>query len=327
MQRQKLSRTGRFRLGVPVVLVATAAVLVLQFTREPRPLAADPPSPPAESRIYDPDPAHLWNRLHAALFIRTAKDGKAYGDDELDPLLWLKSKFLLAGEHHKRVVSLLDEFIAKDGQKLIKDPLRRAIFQRDLWSIFDWLANPTVVYGYRHDDSSPDSRALQIRLAKIIRRLSLTSDEVQQLPDNYAAVVQGKAFAAAHNPDKPEQAFLPPDLFDPEGPWVLLGEHMRPAAPVHERFVQGRSAFFVFLNLSAGRKATLEYLNNLGAFPNALMPQPADRNFAFMAKRLPLLNPDLPQFPVGTQVALARELLTIDDKGKLRPTRIIESLQ
>src|SRR5262249_19556141 len=34
-----------------------------------------------------------------------------------------------------------------------------------------------------------------------------------------------------------------------------------------------------------------------------------------------------PQFPVGTQVALLRELLAIDDRGKVKPTRFIESVQ
>jgi hypothetical protein len=326
MKMQTLKRAGRFCLPSALLLLGGAATLV--FVNNDRgQLAAQPPPAAAESRTYDPDPAHLWNRLHAALFIRTAKDGRPYGDDELDPLLWPHSKYLLAGERHKQVVALLDEFIANDGHKLIKDPLRRTIFQRDLWSVFDWLANPTAPYGYRHDDTTPEARALQVRMATIIRRLALTNDEIQQLPDNYAAAVRAKAFAAIHNPQKPEQAFLPSDLFDPEGPWVLLGEHMRPAAPMHVKFTHGRAAFFVFLNLPAGRKASLEYLGKLGAFPNPLMPQPADRNSAFLAKRLPFLNPALPQFPVGTQVALAREMLTVDDKGKVRPTRIIESAQ
>src|SRR5262249_27652909 len=123
------------------------------------------------------------------------------------------------------------------------------------------------------------------------------------------------------------RAFLPADLFAADGPWVLLGEHLAPAAPVHVRAVHGRSAFFVLLKLAAGRKATLAYLEKLGALPNALMPQPADRNATVLARDLPRFSPGLPQFPVGTQVALVRELLAIDDQGKIRPTRLIESVQ
>src|SRR5947209_2920895 len=39
-----------------------------------------------ENTIYDSNPKHLWNRLHEALFIRTAPDWKSYGIDRLDPL-------------------------------------------------------------------------------------------------------------------------------------------------------------------------------------------------------------------------------------------------
>jgi hypothetical protein len=319
--------------GFAALAGGAAAFLVLSCGPGPPPtLEAGPPRAGAtpevkQVKIYDADPAHLWNRLHSALFVRTAPGGKSYGQDELDPLLWPESKFLLTGEHHKDVAALLDEFLADDGHKLIKDPLKRVVFQHDLWAVFDWLADPKAVYGYRDDDFTPEARALQIRLARAIRRLALSAKQIQQLPDNYAAAITARAFPPSHSPEKPGRAFLPPDLFEPEGPWVLLGEHMSPAAPVHLRSVHGRSVFFVFLNLPAGREATLAYLEKLGAFPNALMPQPADRNSRFMARNLPRFNPELPQFPVGTQVALVREKLAIDEKGKIRPTRLIESVQ
>jgi hypothetical protein len=309
------------------VIRAAPLILAFAFAVEGEPQRASAQSEAEQVTIYDADPAHLWNRLHSALFVRTASDKRSYGQDELDPLLWPESKHLLAGERHKRVVALLDEFRAKDGHKLIKDPLKRVVFQNDLWAVFDWLANPTAPYQYRDDDFPPVARALQVRLAKAIRRLALSAEEIQRLPDNYAAAITAKTFATRHDPEKPERAFLPADLFDPDGPWVLLGEHMAPAAPVHVRAVHGRSAFLDFINVPPGRTATLAYLEKLGAFPNALMPQPADRNARFLAKNLPRFNPELPQFPVGTQVALARELLVIDDQGKIKPTRLIESVQ
>jgi hypothetical protein len=319
-------RAGIFWIRSLAVLTGGAAAwLVLsggmasQSTREAGSPRAGAKVEARSVTIYDADPAHLWNRLHSALFVRTAGDGMPYGQDELDPLLWPRSKFLLAGAHHKHVLALLDEFLVRDGHRLIKDPLKRVVLQHDLWAIFDWLANPTAVYSYRDDRSTPEARALQVRLAKVIRRLALSAAQMQQLPDNYAAALTAKVFATRHNPEKPEQVFLPADLFAPEGPWVLLGEHMRPAAPVHLRFVHGRSAFFVFLHLPGGRKATLAYLDKLAAFPGALMPQPATR--------LPRFNPDLPQFPVGTQVALVREMVAIDDQGHIRATRLIESVQ
>ena len=61
-------------------------------------LAADPPKTQPDSAVnvpkvtvYDADPQHLWNRLYAALYVRTSADGKTYGEDGLDPLLWPSS--------------------------------------------------------------------------------------------------------------------------------------------------------------------------------------------------------------------------------------------
>ena len=319
--------------GLAALVVGFGALLLLSCGTDPR-SAREVEAPPTETKseakpvaIYDADPAHLWNRLHSALFVRTALGGTRFGQDELDPLLWPRSKYLLTGEGHKRAVAVLDEFLAKDGQKLIKDPLKRVLLQHDLWAVFDWLANPNNPFRYRDDDSPPEARALQLRLAKAIRRLAPSAQEIQRLPDNYAATIAGKTFPTNHDPVKPEKAFLPADLFDANGPWVVLGEHLAPAAPVHVRAVQGRSAFFVLLNLPAGRKATLAYLEKLGAFPNPLMPQPAERNANFLAQKLPRFNPELPQFPIRTQVALVREMLAIDDRAKIEPTRLIESVQ
>lgn len=330
--RSNQQRAAFWTGKVLAALVASSSAMLALSCSPRSPQAVETSRTDAKSEtgpvtVYDANSTHLWNRLHGALFIRTAADGTRYGQDELDPLLWAKSKYLLAGERHKRVVAVLDEFLAKDGHKLIKDPLKRVVLQHDLWAVFDCLANPNNTFLYRDDDSPPEARALQRRLAKAIQRLALSAREIERLPDDYAASIAAKTFPTNHDPEKPEKAFLPANLFDANGPWVILGEHLAPAAPVHVRAAQGRSAFFVLINLPAGRKATLAYLEKLAAFPNPLMPRPVDRNATFQAKRLPRLNPELPQFPVGTQVALVRELLAIDDRGKIKPTRLIESAQ
>src|SRR5205085_4483421 len=91
--------------------------------------------------IYDADPHHLWNRLHRALYVRTAADGREVGADRLDPLLWANTRHLLSGKSHEDAVAVLDEFLNHHGEQLILDPLRRAILQRDLWAVFDWAAD------------------------------------------------------------------------------------------------------------------------------------------------------------------------------------------
>jgi hypothetical protein len=271
----------------------------------------------------------LWNRLYAALYVRTTQDGRSYGQDELDPLLWPSSKYLLTKPRSQQAISLLDAFLTEGGEKLIKDPLKRAILQRDLWAIFDWLADPGYLghSGAKADDSAGERRELRKRLAQALQRLALSRQQIDTLPDNYAAAVAAKVFPAKHDRSAPDKAFLPPALLTAGGPWVMLGAEGL-AAPNHVAFVQGRSAFFVLINLPPGRKATLAYLEKLNGFPNPLMPQSAaERNGHAASKHGPLLNPDLPQFPAGTQFALVRQMMLMDDQGKIRPTGLIEDVQ
>ena len=88
--------------------------------------------------IYDSDPNHLWNRTFGQFYRRTTKDGKEYGFDELDPLLWFDTTYLLHGESHQEALHVLDEFLTSHAERLIQDRLKRAMFQRDMWAVFDW---------------------------------------------------------------------------------------------------------------------------------------------------------------------------------------------
>src|SRR3954471_18001339 len=97
---------------------------------------------PEPAAIYDKKPSHLWNRLHAALLVRTGPDGKDYGRDRLEPLLWKESEYLLAGKSGGRAVAVLEEFDRDRGETLIDDPVKRAGLHRDLWLVANWLSEP-----------------------------------------------------------------------------------------------------------------------------------------------------------------------------------------
>jgi hypothetical protein len=262
--------------------------------------------------IYDSNPDHLWNRLHRAFYVRTARNGEEYGHDELDPLLWAETKHLLAGPSHQQAIKLLDEFLSVNGAALITDPLKRAMLQRDLWAIFDWSAETPPSY-------QREAQALQSKLALVIRSIALSREQIQALPDNYADAVRAIVFAAQYDPERREPAFLPPDLFQPDGPWVCVGARGgQPVAPVHAYAFSGRSVFLIFIRLPEGRSSTLNYLEKLQGFP------------VFIAGRNPNWrspNPNLPQFPVGAQLALVRKMVVIDNQGDLVPTRLTEGVQ
>jgi hypothetical protein len=218
-------------------------------------------------------------------------------------------------------LQVLREFLDENGERLIDDPMKRAMLQRDLWAIFDWLVNAHADDRYRPIGAEGQSM-LRRPLAQVIARLALDAEAIQKLPNTYVASVASKQFAAQYDPAQHQRSYLPPDLFDPDGPWVCVGRNGSDiVAPAHANGFS-RSVFQVFLNLPGGRKASGEYLTALGSFkePFRLMPLEDGR----FVKRT---NPGLPQFPAGTQVALVRSPLLIDSQWRLRATNLIESVQ
>jgi hypothetical protein len=265
---------------------------------QPKPNRKQQPAEPAEVTLYDPDPNHLWNRLHQALHVRLTDLGnpekeqallpgdQSYHALELDACLWPnRSTYLRFGEPQKTALAVLDEFLAKDGDKLVREPAKRAFLQRDLWAVFDWT---------RSWHTDVPGRNLRARLAKLIQRLALSPEQIKALPDNFAAV------AAAN-----KVAGFPAGLWDPKGPWVLIGDDnkntsgARILTPLHESFFGGRSAFLVLVRAGDSRDRTIKFVQQLN---DDGKPSPA-------------------------QVALVRRMLLIDKEGRIRLTPITETVQ
>ena len=247
--------------------------------------------------IYDSNPEHLWNRVFRQSFERRADDGTPYGMDELDPLLWFDSTYLLTGTSHQHAIQVLDEFLESSAENLIVDPLKRAMFQRDLWAVFDWLA-------FQSDPYPSQREALKERLAKIIKRVALTSEEILSLTDNYKLAVDSNVFPSAFEADQPQAAFLPSDLFQPDSAWIPMGHENGPIAMSHtEAFpFLGRSVFLVFLRAPNGRMATFDLIEALNTEPQSALT-------------------------MGLDVALVRRMLLIDDQGELVLSPLIETVQ
>jgi hypothetical protein len=271
--------------------------------------------------LFNPDPRHVSNRLYRQLHVRTEPGGKEYGFDSLDPLLWNKTDYLLAGKSHAQALALSNEFLRTHAERKISDPVKRAILQRDLWAVFDWAVQPEgrelSYQAERHD--------LMARLAPIVRLLALSPDELAQLPDTYARALQNHEFPPAYDPASPNQAFLPPDLFDPSGPWVCLspaGHNL--AAPLHDLSFTARSVFLVFARLPGGRDATLAYFKQLAELEIPLFV--AEESSA-QQQTTYMWNSQVPQFPTGTEFALVRKMVLPDRDGNLHLTPVTESVQ
>src|SRR5262245_44031553 len=97
------------------------------------------------TKLYAPDPTHLWNRIHQAFHLRetfreadrdVAPGPHEFNPDDLDPFYWGHRDYLLTGPSHQEALALLDEFLNTHGERLITAPLPRAFLQRDLWALF-----------------------------------------------------------------------------------------------------------------------------------------------------------------------------------------------
>lgn len=176
--------------------------------------------------IYAPDPEDAWNQVFFLLFTRTIAsrvmaDGApafAAGDDRLalsnrrvtriesgdraiDPLypsyLWMDSTAfdfdrdsrwrVLREPHYSRLV------VALEGVRrtaVSRPPVARALMQADLWSVHDMLhAFTRLVRGSSTGNSAERERAQALlpRVARTMRALALSGEEIARLPDTYSA--------------------------------------------------------------------------------------------------------------------------------------------
>ncbi len=274
-------------------------------------------TPPYQNTFFDPNPAHPWNRLYGMLFIRPAWDGKLYGADEMDPLYWPDSKYLLTQPLHRQVIQALDQFVHSDSAHLISDPLKRALLQRMLWALFDTLAaHENDAYHSDHFDT--ERKEIQLRLVSIMKAVALTNAEIKSLPDNYTSEVEAKSYPAAFDPARETQPFLPA-AFSPRSNLVDLEDHSYPGfgpiAPIHVAGVSGRSAFHILIGLPSGKSDTLAYLKKINAFePHWIYDMM--RQSGTNEELAPQINPALPQVPPLTTLALVRKANLINNEGE-----------
>lgn len=293
---------------------ATAALLTALVIPQMRASGLDAAAMPAWRGVSEKEPGEIWMSLYRHIRLRSGPDENEYGADELDPLLWANTQRVLTGESHRRAIQLLDRFLEKHAERAVRDPLRRALLQRELWAVFDWSAQ-------RADEHTKERRALQTRLAEAIRRLALTPKEIEKLPETYAEAVKSGEYSANYDVAKPGVAFLPANLFDEKGPWVCLS---RPVGGVtahnHVEHFSGRSVFLVFMRMPGGRAQTIGYLKQLREFVRLSITDALQLEEVYS-------NPDVPRFPVGTQVALVRQMVLPDARGKLVVTPVTENVQ
>ena len=292
-------------------------------------LKSDKPLP-----IFDPDPQHLWNRLFSAFYIRTSHlssqpGGKPVvrfeGGDTIDFFGWGRTTYWSSPGVSKRLLPILDEFLDHEAVQLIGDSLKRAIMLRDLWAVYDFLSRQnTRRFGSLEARMRRD--VLCGKLARIIESLALPRQKIEELPDTYAAAIRSGGFVNVQKFES-NADYLPFGLLTTANEWVEI-EFYQPDlhedlsnrfVTLHTRQYQGRSYFRIFYRFPKGRNQLIEYLKLLdGEAVN--WRQAAQNGFI-------LLKKDVPQIPVGTQVALVQFMMTLDDRLRPTPTPVVESIR
>ena len=270
-----------------------------------------------------------WRRLRGAFARRTTEGGLVLGLEEPDPLLWPTSDHLLEPERHAELMAAIDAFVSADEASRLDDPLRRVLLQHDLWAVFDWAVAATV-----EEDAGRSARRDELgrALARALACSAPTADEIDGLPDNLARAA-ADGLPAEPDPAHPRAPFLPGDLARRGGPWVLLGDVTAPQTPlaaVHADVFGGRSLFEVRLRLPGAREDALRYLELLREHPAPTVACDGSRCHGFdprMGRWHAHLNPDLPEPPAGSMVALVRRLLAFDDRGELHATPVVKNVQ
>lgn len=247
------------------------------------------------------------------------------GGDVIEFLAWGRTTYWSSPEVSARVTPLIDEFLSGGGADLFSDPLKRAVFQHDLWAVYDHLIDQNI----KRNGNLETRRRRDVlcrKLANCIEQLTLSTAEVKKLPDTYALAIASGDFAARHNSDA-KVNYLPHGLLTNRDEWVEIDFYypkmhediMDRFVSLHARSLQGRSHYRIFYRFPGGRSQTIKYLKSL---EESKIDWKRAAEFGFIP---PLTNG--PSIPVGTEVALLQLMVSLDEEMRPVPTQVVESFQ
>lgn len=247
--------------------------------------------------IYSEQGDHPWDAVHKSFFVRTFTTGETYYHRLSFDVPWSGFRRLSTSdtEYH----TLLNQLTAIDQlpRREMEDaaPVRRLIFYRDLWTIFEAL---------KHMASKERGEELRRRLVRIMKRLELTDGDIRQLPDTLAMIREKPTFPESPDLGHSEKPYLPTRLLSDNSDWISISTSKKSAmgAPGHTSSVNQRSLFSIHMHWPHGRKAGEEFI-------------------AANSKQ------SIVTFPPGTELALMRRAVAANTHGKLKVTNVVESLQ
>jgi hypothetical protein len=288
-------------LGILIVTPARASA------QEPRDSAASYRASP----VFDSRPGHPWDEAREVFYVRRFPTGEVFDHPHASAPPWVEFyPFTFDATLYEQALARLSAVEKLPPAQMEEQPaLRRMIFLRDLWPVFDGLSGAHNKWPAAKDKAAT-SKALARRdellrhVARVMKRLELSDEEVRSLPDAFKIVADKKLYPKSFDPSSPK-AFFPTDLLERDGPWVEYSREPAPSAGgvSHRDFVGKRSVFTLHLRTPDGRAGGMKYLND---FTKSEGQQAV---------------------PPGTMLALLRRALVPSRSGKLLVSPFVESLQ
>jgi hypothetical protein len=247
------------------------------------------------------------------------------GGDVIEFLAWGTTQYWSSEAVFHKINPLLDDFLQRDGSHLIAEPLKRAVFQHDLWAAYDHLIDQNIK---RTGDVQTRLRrdVLCGKLAACMQQLALSARELEQVPPTYSLAIKSGSFAAHHNFDAAVN-YLPHGLLNQPDEWVEIDFYypkmhediMDRFISLHARSLQGRSYYRIFYRFPEGRRQVVSYLKQLDQ-------KGIDWKLAAQFGFIPPPK-TAPPIPVGTELVLLQLMMSMDDQLRPVPTHLVESVQ
>ncbi len=263
--------------------------------------------------LFDTERGHPWDEARNAFYVRRFSTGEVFDHPHAVAPPWNEySQFNFDPAFHANVLSRLDAVEELPAAQMEEQPaVRRVILLRDLWAAFDglhqlhnhWERRPDVNGALRRGVARRDE--LLYRLARVMKRLELTEEEVRALPNAFQVIVDRKLYPTSFDSEMASKQFFPSDLLDESGPWLTYSDQQQPHAggEAHMAFIQHRSVFTLHLRTPDGRDGGLKFFQDYIK---------ADRRL---------------DIPPRSTLALLNRAIVPTRSGKLLVSPLVESLQ
>ena len=259
-------------------------------------------------------PGHPWDQARDIFYVRRFPTGEVFEHPHAFAPPWNEFiPFTRDAAFYEQVLSRLEAVEKLPPAQMEEQPAsRRLIFLRDLWPVFDGLRFAHHSWPLDEDkEASAKAVArrdeLLRRVARIMKRLELTEEEVRSLPNAFQTIGEKKLYPKAFDPSSESEPFFPTDLLDKDGPWVTYSSEQEPSAGgmAHMDFVRHRSVFTLHLRTPGGRDGGVKFLegfhedrrttggsgrNDAGAAPSSARPDAVGEVAGFAVRRIAAID-------------------------------------